>query len=372
MTGATAIRSILSALFLSVLLAATACREPAPESLNEGAVGRQVTASITGTMTYRERIALTDWDEARVSLEDVSLQDTAATVLASQILPAPGQVPIRFELVYSPADIDERRSYALRATIHDRGRLLFTTDTNTPVLTRGAGREAHLVLVAVPRGTDTATASEADRSGEELEGMFTYFADAARFTDCHTGLDFPVSMEGAYRELESAYLDSGIEAGKPVMVHVRGRYLERPPMEGNRNEVHLVVDLFEELDQAATCSPSSVAELRNTYWKLSELGGQRVVTPEGMREVHLVLSPDDSSVRGHAGCNGFFGSFETAGDQLRFSALGSTMMACPEGMDTEKAFLGALGETTRFTIHGQVLTLFADDHPLARLEAVYK
>jgi heat shock protein HslJ len=179
-------------------------------------------------------------------------------------------------------------------------------------------------------------------------------------------------MEGAYRELESAYLDSGIEAGKPTMVRIKGRYLERPSMEGNRNEVNLIVDTFEKLDQAGACSPSSVAELRNTYWKLSELGGQRVVTPEGMREAHLLLSPDDSSIRGHAGCNDFFGSFETAGDRLSFSALGSTMMACTKGMDTEKAFLEVLGETTRFSIDGQVLTLFADDRPLARLEAVYK
>jgi heat shock protein HslJ len=51
--------------------------------------------------------------------------------------------------------------------------------------------------------------------------------------------------------------------------------------------------------------------------------------------------------------------------------MGSTMMACPEGMDTEQAFLGALGQTTRYTISGQFLQIYADDQLLARLEAVY-
>mgnify|MGYP000231719118 CR=1 FL=1 len=37
------------------------------------------------------------------------------------------------------AAIDERMSYAVRAQIHDRGALLFTSDTHHPVLTRGAG-----------------------------------------------------------------------------------------------------------------------------------------------------------------------------------------------------------------------------------------
>jgi heat shock protein HslJ len=142
-------------------------------------------------------------------------------------------------------------------------------------------------------------------------------------------------------------------------------------MEGTNNIIKLIVDTFEELDHENTCAPTDHAELQNTYWKLLELDGQPVLTPEGMREAHIILTGDESKAHGHAGCNNFFGAFQTSGDKLTFSALGSTMMACPEGMDTEQAFLQVLGETTRFEISGQFLTLYAEDRRLARLEAIY-
>ena len=350
---------LLAALNATVLLTAVACREPA-----QTAAQAPESAVISGTVSYRERMALTDRAELTVTLADVSRQDVAATVIAERIITDPGQVPIRFELEYPTAEIDERMSYSLRATIHDRGRMLFTTDTHVPVLTRGAGREAKLVLVAVNERA-------AEPEGMALEGMFRYLADAALFRDCRTNKVFPVAMEGGYIELERAYLDSGIEAGKEIMVRLQGRYLERPAMEGNNNKVKLIVDIVEKLDPENTCAPSLHAELQNTYWKAVELDGKAVVTPEGMREAHVILASEDSRAHGHAGCNNFFGGFETRGDKLSFSALGSTMMACPEGMDTEQAFLQALGETTRYEISGQFLTLYADDRPLARLEAFY-
>lgn len=333
--------------------------------------GAEDAARITGTVTYRERMALSNLAEFEVTLEDVSRQDVSAKVIARQTIRDPGQVPIRFELEFQPAEIDQRMSYSLRAKIHDDGKLAFISDTHTPVLTRGAGREAHMTLVRV----SSAPAREENASGAEpgmqLEGMFRYMADAAVFRDCRTGKSFPVAMENAYIELERAYLNSGIEGGNEVMVQLRGRYLERPAMEGHRNEVKLIVDKFEKLDPQNTCTPTLHAELQNTYWKLIELGGEAVVTPEGMREAHVILASDGSRAHGHAGCNNFFGTFRVKEDELTFSALGSTMMACPEGMDTEQAFLEALGKTNRHEISGQFLTLYADDQALARLEAVY-
>jgi uncharacterized lipoprotein YbaY/heat shock protein HslJ len=356
-------------LLLTLALATVACREQSmndvPEPTAENA------ATITGTVSYRERMALSNQAELEIMLEDVSRQDVPANVLARQTISNPGQVPIRFELSFQPEDIDQRMSYSLRARIQDGGKLAFISDTHTPVLTRGAGREAHLTLVAVQQpAARQETAAEAE-PGMELEGMFRYLADAALFRDCRTGESFPVAMESAYIELERAYLNSGIEAGGEVMVRLIGRYLERPSMEGNRNAISLIVDKLENLDPENSCAPTTHAELQNTYWKLVELGNESIETPEGMREAHVILASDGSRAHGHAGCNNFFGTFEVQDDTLTFSALGSTMMACPEGMDTEQAFLEALGKTNRHQISGQFLTLFADDRVLARLEAVY-
>ncbi|MEZ5863632.1 MAG: META domain-containing protein [Geminicoccaceae bacterium] len=53
-------------------------------------------------------------------------------------------------------------------------------------------------------------------------------------------------------------------------------------------------------------------------------------------------------VSGFGGCNRYFGEAEIDGDKIRFGALGSTRMACPEAiMDQESRFFAAL-ELVRF------------------------
>ena len=115
----------------------------------------------------------------------------------------------------------------------------------------------------------------------------------------------------------------------------------------------------------------SDSPLLDTYWNLLELQGAPVVTPEGLREAHFILVSSESRTHGFSGCNNFFGSYKSDGDSLSFSALGSTMMACAEGMETETGFFDALGKTNRFKISGQFLQIYADDHLLARFEAVF-
>jgi copper homeostasis protein (lipoprotein) len=176
-------------------------------------------------------------------------------LLAEQIIVSPGQVPIRFSLEYSRAAIDPRLSYVLRAHITDRGRLFFTTDTHMPVLTRGAGDEAHLLLVQVADvAAPPAAPTIARAAGTPLRGMFRYLADAAWFRDCRTSQAHPVAMEGAYIEAERAYLNSGIEAGTELMIEVDGRYLERPSMENNHNEINLIIDSFNNLLPDNACA----------------------------------------------------------------------------------------------------------------------
>jgi uncharacterized lipoprotein YbaY/heat shock protein HslJ len=349
------------------LTAVAACTEQASEAQQAAADEPPAVATVSGTVAYRERIALSPEAELEVILEDVSRQDVAATVIAQKTIRNPGQVPIAFELEYDPAEIIEAMSYNLRARIHDGGRLRFISDTHNPVLTRGGGDRIDIMLVAVrpPAVQETA-------SGVALTGQFRYMADAALFTDCASGKSYPVAMEGAYIELERAYMDSGIESGQPAVVALRGRFLERPAMEGNHNEVKLIVDSFEKLLPDDACVPNRQAELVGTYWKLIELNGETVTTPENMREAHFVLEAGESRLHGHGGCNNFFGGYSQADeDGLIFSGMGSTMMACPETMETEAAFMEAMGNTTRYRINGEILELYAGETLLARFEAVY-
>jgi heat shock protein HslJ len=225
-----------------------------------------------------------------------------------------------------------------------------------------------------PEVNEAASADDAmqnDPPGMVLEGMFRYMADAAQFRDCRSGKSFPVAMEAKYIVLERAYLESRVEAGSEVMVRLRGRYLERPPMEGKRMEVQLIVEEVNEVLPDGVCEPSHHTSLLDTYWKLLELQGAPVVTPEDMREAHVILASSESRTHGFSGCNNFFGSYKSGGNSLSFSAMGSTMMACAESMETEKGFFDVLGKTTRFEISGQFLQIYAGDHLLARFEAVY-
>ena len=109
-------------------------------------------ALITGTATYRERIALPPGTVFEAVLLDVSLADTIARQMGSVTIEDPGNVPIQFKIPYDPAAIKEGHSYSVRGRILLGDKLLFTTDTHYPVITRGNGQEVDLLLrlIAVP------------------------------------------------------------------------------------------------------------------------------------------------------------------------------------------------------------------------------
>jgi heat shock protein HslJ len=57
-------------------------------------------------------------------------------------------------------------------------------------------------------------------------------------------------------------------------------------------------------------------------------------------------------VFGSGSCNRYSGNAELSGETLSFSAIGSTMMACPEAiMAQERRFFDALGAVTGFEIN---------------------
>lgn len=95
-------------------------------------------ASVTGTVAYLARMAMPPNAVLEVSLVDVSRADASAVVLASQsTIFGDRQVPIPFELVYSPDQIDPRLSYAVQARILVDGQLQFINTSQFAVITRG-------------------------------------------------------------------------------------------------------------------------------------------------------------------------------------------------------------------------------------------
>ncbi|MND80490.1 hypothetical protein D3C80_722620 [compost metagenome] len=103
------------------------------------------------TASYRERIMLTSDHVLTVRVEDVSLMDAPARVMAETTQPLDGRgPPYAVTLSVPNAQIDARHTYAVRAEIRDpAGALRFTTDTRHSVLTNGAPNKADIMMVGV-------------------------------------------------------------------------------------------------------------------------------------------------------------------------------------------------------------------------------
>ncbi|MDR2917020.1 MAG: copper resistance protein NlpE N-terminal domain-containing protein [Tannerella sp.] len=108
------------------------------------------------------------------------------------------------------------------------------------------------------------------------------------------------------------------------------------------------------------------------YWKLTELFGEAVVTPENGKEAHMILKKEGNRVNGNSGCNSFSGTYTLKpGNRIYFSKVASTMMMCIN-MDTEKKMHQVLETADNYVVNGDTLVLNkARMAPLARFEAVY-
>lgn len=104
-------------------------------------------ARVTGTLTYRERIALPAAAKIVVKLVDVSRADAPAIVLGEQTIEANGrQVPFAFTIRYDADRIEANHAYAVQARIEVDGALRFITDQSYPVITRDSPTHVDLVL----------------------------------------------------------------------------------------------------------------------------------------------------------------------------------------------------------------------------------
>jgi putative lipoprotein len=105
--------------------------------------------SVTGSVTYMQRIALPQGSLLEVSLADVSLADAPARIVSKQEITTTTQVPIAFEIKYDSSQIVPAHTYALQARITIDGKLAWINDTAYPVLTRGNPDHAEINLKQV-------------------------------------------------------------------------------------------------------------------------------------------------------------------------------------------------------------------------------
>jgi putative lipoprotein len=116
---------------------------------------------VSGTVAYRERIALPPDAAIEVKLQDVSRQDAPAQTIGSTIF-APGnqQVPLPFQIQYNPGDINPAHRYQVSANISVNGKLMFISTTAYPVLTNGAPSQVAIMLQQASAPATTATGTK--------------------------------------------------------------------------------------------------------------------------------------------------------------------------------------------------------------------
>ena len=109
-------------------------------------------------------------------------------------------------------------------------------------------------------------------------------------------------------------------------------------------------------------------DLEGTSWDLSTFNKSRLI--EGTR---FSLSFEADQVTGNAGCNHYFGDYEFQGNQIGFSAMGMTEMACMEPvglMEQELVLIELLSNIERFKLVEGRLHLYHRDGEALIFEGV--
>ncbi len=124
---------------------------------------------------------------------------------------------------------------------------------------------------------------------------------------------------------------------------------------------YLLMLLVTSLAISACAAKQSSASLIDS-WKLTSYGpadARTAAVPEA--EAGLTFN-EDGTVTGNSGCNGLGGSYTVEGDQVTFSEVVMTLMACDDPrMAEEDAVQQVLTNTATFKIEGNTLTLTNND-----------
>jgi heat shock protein HslJ len=112
--------------------------------------------------------------------------------------------------------------------------------------------------------------------------------------------------------------------------------------------------------EGAGASPSLIGS-----WTLTSYGPVDAQTPAVEDTEAGLMFNEDGTVTGDSGCNGLGGNYTVEGDQVTFSEIVSTLMACDDPrMVQEDAVHQVLTDTATYKIEGNTLTLMNNDMAL--------
>ena len=112
---------------------------------------------------------------------------------------------------------------------------------------------------------------------------------------------------------------------------------------------------------SACAKQGTSAGLAATSWKLVSYGPARNQTAASPGVETKLNFATDGTISGNLGCNAFSGDYEVKNDNIVFSQMISTMMACTEPLMTqETTALQVMAGTVHFELAGSTLTIYAE------------
>ncbi|HEU4560821.1 MAG TPA: META domain-containing protein [Longimicrobium sp.] len=107
------------------------------------------------------------------------------------------------------------------------------------------------------------------------------------------------------------------------------------------------------------------AQLQGTRWRLVSIGNQ--APPAGTR---ITLAFQGDSLRGHAGCRDFVGTYHATGHRFHVTSMSMLQFDCPDEQRLlrEGEFTGALSESRDYQIQGTTLLLIPVSGQVVRFE----
>lgn len=204
----------------------------------------------------------------------------------------------------------------------------------------------------------TASVDSLDLKLFPLNGLYQYLADAALFTECASGLAFPVVPTGDNIKLEQAYLQRREQPAQALLATLYAHIKPAPSMEGNRLVPSVHPLRFESIAQA-DCSPRLYsANLKDQFWTLVQLSGKPVVLPENGRPPGLMFHAENNRLSGSGGCNQLVGTYSVEGNSIQTNMIAATRMACLQAGNVDDELIMTLTQVKSWNILGQRMELY--------------
>lgn len=206
-------RRSLIALIAVCVLASACAKKLQPDNLPA------LSGYVSGSVAYRERIALPPDAKVIVSLEDVTRTGKSGSFVAQQTIRPSAQVPIPFSLRYIPAAIDRSHRYAITASILDvQDGVIWTTEEPVAISFNEPEKPITILLQRAVNPNAVATPSANTGMGykcDDLEFIVRFGTDKVQLLLAGRTLILPHVMSGSgarYSDGSNTFWSKGNEA----------------------------------------------------------------------------------------------------------------------------------------------------------------